>query len=448
MTARVVSWGRHVVFCMCIALLQCCSWTVGHASDESGRLLKKHRAAWTLEMSDILDSTSVNYKIGELSMLVNDRSAQLLWLRVSQLDALHGRGMRSGSAAKGEDVSLAEYARTESFFVPQSGGTISFVRVLHAESRNGTVHDAAPGTGTGINGAVTRADERFLFAEATAGHRTSFILQLVEESSGRVLHILDSLDVVANVAGAVGERFGTNPDDVLHQRTLPTVAHGSFVYLRVLPRRSTESGVGLTCQRLAPTTIPLSALYAPSHRGETASWFDVPTLKHIDSVHSALTINELHTIIAETGCLPWIYTRPVYRSSVADEYDALVAKMRYQKQTEQCLANVNRQRSLYSADADIGVTSVDATSVVSQAGLTVSVRGEDLVIHGGVQSMQDVSLEVLSADGKRVFASHLPSIEAHSQNLVTLPELPMAAYVTTLSSPKGMRVTSAIHIIR
>jgi hypothetical protein len=203
------------------------------------------------------DSATVSYTFGEVRLIHDGKERKILLTSFADEFRKH-----EGDTSQGVDKVLQALGRTETFQI-SNGDNVQFYRELRAQAPCN--FGDGKGSGGGQNGNWT--DGYWFVGTNRILDRTEFVLQIVRESDGVILGILDSVLVLPNPATRWAPRYGTDPDALNHTRSvnIGSIPQGTPVYLRVSPRRFGPTPLGMLMNKI-DSWVSLSTLY---ERGPT-----------------------------------------------------------------------------------------------------------------------------------------------------------------------------------
>ena len=232
------------------------------------------------QFQNAFDSSMTTYVFGEVA-LTNGGST----LRIPIDTSLALDQRVEGANSTGEDVTLRGYAGTHNFTLT-GGGTISWFSRLNSfrSPCDPEVIDPEPGEGPNI---PTQAWGML--------DRTEFVVELVSADSNTRMAVLDSVGAAPPQIGVLADtRYGTNPQKVMKQYTIPSGFHGKQAYLRVSPRRYGPTPYGMVMCKIK-NWVNFSARYDSTATSlipeqdyiDLSNFFFAEMLAYCDSVKNA-----------------------------------------------------------------------------------------------------------------------------------------------------------------
>jgi hypothetical protein len=205
-----------------------------------------------LYYQNVFEKANVRCSIGEFRIVDSSGTVKRLYWELDATLATAanfvrrrpgGLGLLSllGQAQNGEDQILTSAAKTESFvYTPHS--TLKFFRELSLGVPCGTTPRNLPEDANAL-----RCDELpfWLGIDSAILNRNEWVIQLISESTGSVLAVLDSVGFVPNGSNDWGIPYGTNPLRMNHTRQLPDEYAGESVYIRVSVRQFGPTSCGM-----------------------------------------------------------------------------------------------------------------------------------------------------------------------------------------------------------
>lgn len=174
---------------------------------------------------NVFDSAMVSLVFGEIR--VNSSAGSMkIPLTFSSEERIH-----KGDTIPGRDNVLAAKGTSKSFVMPGGAVTVNFYRELAALSI-----PCSP-NGSSSTGGAPGMDRHWNIGVGKIVERTEFLLELVRASDGSVIATVDSVGVMTNPTTAIVPRYGTVPDLMNHQRSLPTGYSGETLFFRIVPVR-------------------------------------------------------------------------------------------------------------------------------------------------------------------------------------------------------------------
>ncbi len=231
------------------------------------------------------DSSMTTYVFGEVAMTAGGST-----LRIPINSGVALSQNIAGANGTGEDTVLREYARTENFTLA-GGGQISWFSEINSfrSPCDPEVIDPEPGEGPNVPTAAWGMLDR-----------SEFVVELVSADSNTRIAVLDSIGAAPPQSGVLTDtRYGTNPQKVLKQYSIPSGLHGKKVYMRVSPRRDGPTPYGMTMCKIK-NTINYSATYDST--GTT--YISYQDLTDIFSSYFADLLDYCDSVKNATGWLP------------------------------------------------------------------------------------------------------------------------------------------------
>lgn len=212
-----------------------------------------------LRYENRFDSAAVSYTFGEVRLTHNGQEQKITLRSFANEFRRH-----DGDTVQGIDPVLLVLGRTESFEI-SSGDTVRFHRELSAYA----LRCDPKGRSGGSRGQTGTWTDYYWFTGANQiPDKTEFVLEIVRESDDAVLGTLDSVVVLPNPATTWAPRYGTQPDNLNHVRSVPTgLQPQTKVYLRVSPRRFGPTPLGIVMNKIS-SWVSLSTLFERTPTGK------------------------------------------------------------------------------------------------------------------------------------------------------------------------------------
>ncbi len=206
-----------------------------------------NRWLWYIQLQNAFDSCAVEYEFGEVAVL-DSSSAALVYIRIPYREVGYGGSQtypKQGIRTIGIDTLLEKECTTFPFTVP-AHGKVRFYRnlsaVLYCDTTIQTPHRGEPYP---LTRPINTVDRRWILYPGWNPDQSEFVIQLVSESDGRILWVLDSIGVLPNPDSAKPVRYGIEPDRRVCERTFPPSVWGARAYLRISPRRYGPTPYGM-----------------------------------------------------------------------------------------------------------------------------------------------------------------------------------------------------------
>lgn len=266
-----------------------------------------------LEYQNAFDNADVRCSIGEFRIIDSSGTIKrLFWeFDTTKLDTTFENAYQRapgffsllGQTQTGEDQILTSVAKTESFvYTPHS--TLKFYRELSLGVYCSTIR-REPDTN------LLSCDELpfWLGVDNAILDTSEWVIQLVNESSGAILAVLDSVGFMPNGSNDLGIPYGTNPTRMNQIRQLPDEYAGERVYIRVSVRRFGPTPYGMFFN-IGTSRINMSSFreygVCCEHSGDSCNF----NLYKLDHYYYQKVIEYLDSIVAANNRPPKTWELP------------------------------------------------------------------------------------------------------------------------------------------
>ncbi len=161
------------------------------------------------------DSSVSGYSFGEVKLI---NGSDTTWINLAQ--SIPNDSIVYADTNRGSHPELASLSHTDTFTIPSSG-SISFYRQIKNDNYS-PYYSSDTAIGNHLGWHITDT--------------TQFNLYLVRNSDNAILATLDSVGTFAKTSYLFGDvRFGTQPQNIVITRTLPSGYAGTTAYLEIMP---------------------------------------------------------------------------------------------------------------------------------------------------------------------------------------------------------------------
>lgn len=389
-----------------------------------------------LEYQNVFDSADVRCSIGEFRIIDSSGTIKRLFWKfdTTKLDTSYANSYKRrsgiysllGQTQLGEDQILSSVAKTESF-VYASHSTLKFFRALSLGVPCGVVQ-REPDTNL-----LSCDDLPFWLGVDNAILDTSeWVIQLISETTGSVLAVLDSVGFMPNDTNDLGIPYGTNPTRMNQTRQLPDEYAGERVYIRVSVRRYGPTPYGMFFN-IGTSRINMSSFreYGICCNGEPdySCNFDI---RKFDYYYYQKVIEYLDSIVAVNNRPPKTWELPpLFFIDRDSSYPAKILDRYFERDPSGGWLVWDYNDSQPSGKKPVYEREVPWESQESRtAGLSgsifVSKNGKELILTLKLNSNYHISnsvIEIFDFRGNRVISSKAHSIaKGYSEITLRLPD--------------------------